>query len=93
MPYTPPVFKDNDPRYPVVDEKLNALGQQYQAVAEDATDTTTPVGFAIAQAASAAGGGGLIEDPTRPGTFIITNPGAISENPERPGTFVIGGTA
>lgn len=91
--YTPPVFKDFDPAHSVTSEKLTELGRQYEAVAEDASDTSTLVGFAIAQAASAAGGGGLMPDPARPGTFIITNPGAISENPARPGTFLIGGVA
>lgn len=41
-------------------------------------DVTVPTG----------GGGGLVEDPARPGTFITS--GGIAENPSRPGTFLIG---
>ena len=89
--YVPPEFKDFDHRHAITADVLRQLADQYPAVARDATDTNTPVGFAIAAAASAAGGGGLVENPARPGTFIVTNPTAIQENPDRPGTFLIGG--
>ncbi len=92
--YTPPDFADWDPSKPITaDRALIPLGEQYEAVRRDITDPDSPVGAAIVDAVAAGGGGGgLIPDPDRPGTFIITNPGAISENPDRPGTFLIGGT-
>ncbi|QFG12317.1 minor tail protein [Gordonia phage Ranch] len=49
--------------------------------------TKTADGTAWQAAPSGGGGGGIVENPTRPGTFLTTG---IIENPARPGTFLIG---
>lgn len=85
--YVPPEFKDFDPRHAITADVLRQLADQYPAVARDATDTTTPVGSAIAQAAAAAGGGMGVRD-NGDGTLTLINDAAYTDNGD--GTLTIG---
>jgi hypothetical protein len=97
MPYTPPTFRDWDPRYPVDAEALAQLGGQHAAALEDVAagilDQSDPIGAAVAQVASSLGGGGLVPDPADEGVFVVVNPGAIAPDPSDEGVFLINGGA
>lgn len=82
-----PEWEDFDPRKPVVAVKLRKLGTQYDQVAADATDTNTPVGFAVASVASAIAGIIRIRD-NLDGTLTITTDESYIDNGD--GTLTIG---
>jgi hypothetical protein len=88
VPFTPPIFKDHDPLYPLEAARIQPLGLQYEAVVADILDPATPVGAKVAQAVAAGGGGGLGYVDNGDGTLTFTSTGSYVDNGD--GTLTIG---